>query len=219
VADATLQILGLGTSAVPLDYNVSGPQTLDLIAVKGTFDGSTAVVDFVAVVEILSPAGEVMATSTSPTITAGSSASVTFAPFLRSASTQTAGGGIKFDTEPQNGGYLYTQVSSSDPTFGFGYVFDDVNENGSLFTGPLFVDDQSAGAATARIGSGFGHRFNLGSSGQSFFVNGAATIAQFETSSGTDQLAFFGVAPVVRQATPVTLADVIALLQAYGLSA
>ena len=39
MADATLQILGLGTSAVPLDYTVSGPQTLDLIAVKGDFDG------------------------------------------------------------------------------------------------------------------------------------------------------------------------------------
>lgn len=32
-------------------------------------------------------------------------------------------------------------------------------------------------------------------------------------------LSFFGVAPAAQQATPVTLADVIALLQAYGLSA
>jgi len=33
-----------------------------------------------------------------------------------------------------------------------------------------------------------------------------------------NKLGFFGVAPIVRHATPVTLADVIALLQAYGLS-
>jgi hypothetical protein len=104
VADATLQILGLGTGAVPLDYNVPGSQTIDLIAVKGTFDGSSAAVDFVAVVEIIGPSGEVMATSTSPTITAGSSASVTFAPFLRSATSTTPGAsGWKFDTYPQAG--------------------------------------------------------------------------------------------------------------------
>ncbi len=35
----------------------------------------------------------------------------------------------------------------------------------------------------------------------------------------TKKLAFFGVAGVAQQATPVTLGDVIALLQAYGLSA
>jgi len=115
VADATLQILGLGTSAVPLDYNVPGSQTIDLIAVKGTFDGSSAAVDFVAVVEIIGPSGEVMATSTSPTITAGSSASVTFAPFLRSAtSTTPPAGGIAFDTDNE-GGYLYVATDARSP--------------------------------------------------------------------------------------------------------
>ena len=104
MADATLQILGLGTSAVPLDYTVSGPQILDLIAVKGDFDGSAAGVDFVPVVEIISPAGAVMATSTGPTITAGSSATVTFAPFLRDAtSTTPTAAGWQFDTYPQAG--------------------------------------------------------------------------------------------------------------------
>lgn len=115
MADATLQILGLGTSAVPLDYNVPGSQTIDLIAVKGTFDGSSAAVDFVAVVEIIGPSGEVMATSTSPTITAGSSASVTFAPFLRSAtSTTPPAGGIAFDTDNE-GGYLYVATDARSP--------------------------------------------------------------------------------------------------------
>jgi hypothetical protein len=111
VADATLQILGLGTSAVPLDYAVSGPQILDLIAVKGVFDGSSAASAFVAVVQIISPAGEVMATSTSPSIAAGSSATVTFAPFLRDAAASAAGGGIKFDTFPQSGDWLYVQTT------------------------------------------------------------------------------------------------------------
>jgi hypothetical protein len=115
VADATLQILGLGTSAVPLDYTVSGPQTLDLIAVKGDFDGSAAGVDFVPVVEIISPAGAVMATSTGPTITAGSSATVTFAPFLRAATSPTPpASGIQFDTDNE-GGYLYVATDARSP--------------------------------------------------------------------------------------------------------
>jgi hypothetical protein len=115
VADATLQILGLGTSAVPLDYNVSGPQTLDLIAVKGDFDGTASGVDFVPVVEIISPAGAVMATSTGPTITAGSSATVTFAPFLRGAtSTTPPASGIQFDTDNE-GGYLYVATDARSP--------------------------------------------------------------------------------------------------------
>lgn len=217
MADATLQILGLGTSAVPLDYTVSGPQILDLLAVKGDFDGSAAGVDFVAVVEIISPAGAVMATSTSPTITAGSSATVTFAPFLRSAASSSGGGGIQFDTEPQDGGYLYTATTGSDPTFGFAYVFNDVNQSGSLFTGPLFVDAQGPGFNVAQIGRGFGHRFHLADSGSTFQVNGTATILDVEADFGVDKLAFFGLAPVEQQATPTTLADVIALLQAYGL--
>lgn len=40
-----------------------------------------------------------------------------------------------------------------------------------------------------------------------------------EIGSGGSYLAFFGATPVQQQATPVTLGDVIALLQAYGLSA
>jgi hypothetical protein len=114
VADATLQILGLGTSAVPLDYTVSGPQTLDLIAVKGDFDGSAAGVDFVPVVEIISPAGAVMATSTGPTITAGSSATVTFAPFLRAATgTTPTAAGWQFDTYPQAGTFGFVETTGT----------------------------------------------------------------------------------------------------------
>jgi hypothetical protein len=92
----TLQILGLGTSHVPLEYQVAGGQVLDLIAVNADFDGAAAGVNFEPVVEIVSDAGEVMARGVGPTITAGSSASVTFAPFLRSAGS-SSGGGIDFN--------------------------------------------------------------------------------------------------------------------------
>jgi hypothetical protein len=219
VADATLQILGLGTSAVPLDYNVSGPQTLDLIAVKGDFDGSTAGVDFVPVVEIISPAGAVMATSTGPTITAGSSATVTFAPFLRSAATQTGGGGIQFDTQPQAGQFLYVEADGPGTTSdGRAIQFNDQTGNGIALSSPVFIGDGQPGAPQYAQ-SGFGIHLSMLSSGQHVLVQGVGNIIDATNAAGLDLLSFFGATAVVQQATPVTLADVIALLQAYGLSA
>jgi hypothetical protein len=217
VADATLQILGLGTSAVPLDYNVSGPQTLDLIAVQGTFDGSSAAVDFVAVVEIVSPAGVVMATSTSPTITAGSSASVTFAPFLRSA-TSAAAGGIQFDTQPQAGQYLYVEADGPGTTTdGYAIQLSDQTGNGIGLTSPIFTGFEQAGAPTfSQDGGGF--RLVLNSNGQRVSIRTSTDdIINAAETVGVAQLGFFTAVPVPQQATPATLADVIALLQAYGL--
>lgn len=112
MADGTLQILGLGTSAVPLEYNVTGNQSLDLVAVNVDYDGSSAAVSWQPVIEIVSDAGHVMARGVGPTIAAGDSASVTFAPFLEGTSTSTTGGGILFDTRPQSGGFL--QVTTND---------------------------------------------------------------------------------------------------------
>jgi hypothetical protein len=43
-------------------------------------------------------------------------------------------------------------------------------------------------------------------------------IIEASNQVGAGRLGFFGHVPVVKQATPVTLADVIALLQAYGLA-
>jgi hypothetical protein len=99
MADGTLQILGLGTSAVPLDYTASGDQSLDLVAVNADYDGGAAGVDWQPVVEIISTAGHVMARGVGPTITAGDSASVTFAPFLKA---------------PAAGGNGVTEITSGD---------------------------------------------------------------------------------------------------------
>lgn len=90
MSNATLQILGQGTSAVPLDVPITGNQLLDLISVKADFDGGAAGVDFVPMVEIVSDAGVVMAQAKGPTVLAGDSATVTFFPFgAEEASTST----------------------------------------------------------------------------------------------------------------------------------
>lgn len=90
--EGTLQILGQGTSAVPLDVDITGNQLLDLISVKADYDGTSAIVDFVPMVEIISDAGVVMAQAKGPTVLAGGSATVTFFPF--GAEETAAGGGI-----------------------------------------------------------------------------------------------------------------------------
>lgn len=74
-----------GDGPVPQDYTVAGAQTFDLQGVKADFDGSGAGGSFVPVVQILSPAGQVMAQAVGSVILAGGSATVTFAPFLKSA--------------------------------------------------------------------------------------------------------------------------------------
>lgn len=96
--DGTLQILGSGTSAVPLDVPISGNQLLDLIAVKADFDGSAAGVDFVPMIEILSDAGVVMAQAKGSTVTAGDSATVTFFPFGADESADSGGGITEIDS-------------------------------------------------------------------------------------------------------------------------
>jgi hypothetical protein len=219
VADATLQILGLGTSAVPLDYTVSGPQTLDLIAVKGDFDGSAAGVDFFPVVQIISPAGAVMATSTGPTITAGSSATVTFAPFLRSAAT-ASGGGIQFDTQPQAGQFLYVEADGPGTTAdSYAIQLNDTTGNGIGLTSPVLIGFDQVGAPRYRQ-SGFGFIYEFHSTGQLFRVSSPSADAfKVLLDVAGVNVGFFGATPVPQQPTPATLADVIALLQAYGLSA
>lgn len=119
MADGTLQILGLGTSAVPLEYTISGNQPLDLIAVKADFDGSGAGSDFVPMVAILSSAGLVMAQSKGPAVTAGDSATVTFATFLGGANQSAAGGGIEFDKLNQGGALDIRTADSAYSTVGF----------------------------------------------------------------------------------------------------
>lgn len=63
--------------------------------------------------------------------------------------------------------------------------------------------------------------FNIGATTPgSFAVNGnIASVVYIDSTGAADRLGFFNVGPVAQQPTPVTLADVIALLQAYGLSA
>jgi hypothetical protein len=91
VADATLQIQGLGTHSVPLDYTVSGAQSFGLVAIRAQFDGAAAAGSFKPCVQLVSPAGTIMSQTISDTVAAGSAADVTFLPFRRRIGTAASG--------------------------------------------------------------------------------------------------------------------------------
>ena len=121
MTDATQEISGLGTSSAPLTYTVADAEGFDLAGVRATFDGTGAGGAFLPCVQILSPAGHVMAQTIGSSVLAGGSADVTFAPFLTnpSASTTTGGGGFNTLglTNWQSGCYYGPQWAQVGNTF------------------------------------------------------------------------------------------------------
>ena len=83
---------------------------------------------------------------------------------------------------------------------------------------------QADGGIVARASGTYGVSISTSGSGL-ISISGVAgtTVADSHglelQTSPTEKVGFFGATPVVQQATPVTLANVISLLQAYGLSA
>lgn len=89
MADATIQISGLGSSSAPLDYKLSGEQEFYLAAVRAIFDGTGAAGAFQPAVQLLSPAGTVMWQTEGTAVLAGGSADASFFP-LRQSTTGAA---------------------------------------------------------------------------------------------------------------------------------
>lgn len=88
MATDDVQIIVAGTASVPLDYTVPNAQEIMPLAANAVFDGSGAAGNFVPTLEIVGKGGVVLARiPTDTTVSAGSSAEVTWAPFLRSRQT------------------------------------------------------------------------------------------------------------------------------------
>ena len=149
-------MLGWGTQNAPAQRSNDGRNDWVLLAVDATFDGAAATASFVPAVQIVSDAGEEVGVfPLQDTLAAGDSASITFAPFLRSSAA--SGSGIQFDTEPQIGNWLEIETTGSDPTFSAGFALttasdifvDSTGGNVSMFsdTGAVTI----AGNATAAL--------------------------------------------------------------------
>lgn len=88
---ADTQIRGLGESPAPLVYTVPGAQEIILKSLFASFDGSSAGSDFFPCVRVRAPGGGIVGEYiTQAAVTAGSSADVSFAPFLRGGSGASA---------------------------------------------------------------------------------------------------------------------------------
>lgn len=92
MADGTVSINVPRSGAAPEDYEIGGAADFDLLAARAVYDGTGAAGDFLPAFQILNAAGQVMATVFGDTVTAGDSAEVTFAPFLRSQNGGRIGG-------------------------------------------------------------------------------------------------------------------------------
>lgn len=90
---ADSQIRGLGESSAPLSYTVPGAQEIVLKSLFASFDGTAAAAAWYPCVRITAPGGGVVGEYiTQAAVAAGSSADVSFAPFLRGLSTGAGGG-------------------------------------------------------------------------------------------------------------------------------
>ncbi len=96
---AETQVLGWGTQSAPASRQTQGTETFLVLAIDATFDGTGAAGSFIPAVQIISDAGEEVGTFPLDTaVAAGGSATVTFAPFLRTSGTSgTSAPGTSLD--------------------------------------------------------------------------------------------------------------------------
>jgi hypothetical protein len=113
MADRTVPIGNLGESDAPLTYTVPPSFSFTLMGVRASFDGGGAGGAFLPCVQLVSDSGQVMAQTIGSAVAAGDSADVTFAPFLRGASTAPGGTGWQFDTYPQAGTFGYVETTGT----------------------------------------------------------------------------------------------------------
>ena len=240
-----VQIADTSSGDAPHDYTVPSSADFILKAAYGVFDGTLASGNFLPTLEIVSDSGHTVARSVGQQVTAGDSAEVSWFPFAPPASS--GGGGSITEIESTDGSITVTNPTG--PTVdltgagGGGGIQFGVNNTGSYLnvettSGPIFLADTSTGPSeftasgslefiagnNVSIFAGSGK--NIAASPQltvtgallAEYKVGLSTLKVIETTSAGD-LGFFGKTPVAQQPTPITLADVIAVLQAYGLTA
>lgn len=240
-----VQIADTSSGDAPHDYTVPSSADFILKAAYGVFDGTLASGNFLPTLEIVSDSGHTIARSVGQQVTAGGSAEVSWFPFAPPASSG-GGGGI---TEIESTDGSITVTDPTGPTVdltgagGGGGIQFGVTNSGSFLdvetnTGTIVLQDFSGGTSeftasgslefiagnNVSIFAGSGK--NIAASPQltvtgallAEYKVGLSTLKVLETTSAGD-LGFFGKTPVAQQPTPITLADVIAVLQAYGLTA
>lgn len=239
---ADIQFHGLGDQAAPSDWTVPQSLTFTLKAARAVFDGTAAAGAFLPAMVIESDGGLPVGTYVAGTaVAAGASADASFAPFLKGATSSAPSSGIQFDTDnvgdwfqletttdnPSNipigielhagglagGMLLHTDTQPLQVTGGGDLVHGGLELlcNGNHLTiimdspsaSPLVIDTMQRQEII--IGASNSQSGNVNICGDPVFV--------------ANSLGFFQSGGVGQQPHPTTLADVINVLQAFGLTA
>ena len=96
MADRTVQILPGGQSSAPYTYTIPSSTAFGLLAIRATFDGTSAAGPFLPTVQLISDAGVEMAQTFGTSVAAGASADASFFPEAEDATLTTTGGTALF---------------------------------------------------------------------------------------------------------------------------
>lgn len=232
-AMADIALVAPGVADAPEGYQIPGAQEIIVKAVTANYDGTNAVGPFVPTLQVIAPNGAILASCPTPTsVAAGGSADVSWFPRSGLGGGSPSGGGIQFDTENE-GDWLTIQTDGIGPEGG-SILLNAPGGNIQMYAGSLAGGSNPGFFQAAAPGGGFtandtaaGGMSVVGNGDILIDANGASLDLQsFQTgltnavrvqSEPNGKLSFFGSVAVVRQATPTTLPQVIALLQAYGL--
>ena len=134
MADVT--IAATGSTSAPLSYTVAGAQEIIIRSLFASFDGTGAAGAFLPCVQVVSPAGQVVIEAiTDASVAAGSSADVTFAPFLRPGGGGSSAASLSFGIAYRNNFDIPTVPTGSganfDPWDSFDVTGSDLSLNGS----------------------------------------------------------------------------------------
>lgn len=243
---ADTQILRAGGPA-PFDYLIPANAELVPKVVSAIVDGTGAAGSFEPTLIIESDAGEIVAEIAAPSMSAGASGRTSWFPEGDVATgggiefdTDNEGGWLDVTTNAQDGGGLGVNVTdktgggillaSQVPFFpqagellvsGDGFL---LSSQPSLTQGATI--SASAAGGDLEISTSSSYPIVIETRGGAAIQISSTDVMTLAASNGLEiqgnpaqKVGFFGVGPVAQQATPTTLAQVIALLQAYGLAA
>ncbi len=105
----------LGSGGALDTYVVPGAVIITPYAVSTIFDGSGASGSFLPCLTFKTQTGAVIARCPAPEVASGDTAEVSWFPHVAQAAATPVGSGIQFDTEPQDGDWLFVETTGSNP--------------------------------------------------------------------------------------------------------
>lgn len=108
---AVIPVVSRAVASAPKDYTVPGAQQIVLRAARAQINGTPTTSSFIPVLQLVSPAGDVMWTASAPEVAAGASADVSWFPW----GISDIGGGGSSGTKTFSGARMFRSTNQSIP--------------------------------------------------------------------------------------------------------